>query len=160
MIWFGLLGASLLLSIFLYLRGENFRKELVQLKRIINGLNSESRSLLINIQNLLEVRVLALKQELADAQKRGSSDLMLTKVTEILVGGASQILLDSLTKHKTIHESFRHFLGHHTDLSYDDFKQCLANQETAVQTAWLRNDVASYLLCCQLLIAALKGQKG
>ncbi len=152
----GFAVVAVFIMIFLYVRGENFRRELEQSKRQCNKSNKEMRYLTDVVFELAKEEQAALSARFQRLQKRGTGNIELHKFCSLVVEASEYVISGATVGHQLVQDAFKEYTLDHTNTNYEDFNKYLLQADGKKRQAWSKNTLHDYLVFCKLMLDELE----
>lgn len=157
MIVLGIAGIAVLIIIYLYVRSDGLRRELLGTKRHLTITSSELKNLEEALEILAFEQQIAMRKNIGRAKSIGHPDSTAVKYTEALIEASVNVTVEAAKGHKNVHEAFKKQLGRQTDISHEDFNNFISNQEDKIKMEWHKKSVLGYLAVCRLMVDVVSG---
>lgn len=146
---------AVFIMIFLYMRGENYRRQVSRLSARLDGANRESKYLCEVVMELAKEEQHILQERLQQAQRKGSPNVNLMRLTSLLIEACETVINDSTIGHKTVHESFKAYVNNYSTLSYEDFNNLIVQENAQKRQLWAKNNLNAYFDLCKTCLQEL-----
>lgn len=140
----------------LYVRGENYRKELERTKGLFNKVNRETRYLTDVVLELAKEEQRILLERFTRFKKRGTPNLELLKFTSLLIEAYEVVISEATVGHKTVHEAFKCYANNNTDIGFEAFNNYLIQTSSNKRQFWAKNTLHDYIDLCKVMLDELE----
>lgn len=152
----GIIALAVFAMIFLYVRGENYRRTAKQLASTLEGANRESRYLSEIVVELSKEEQSLLKERFNKVQRQGSAKVDLLRFTGLLIEAADTVISDSALGHKSVDQAFKYYISNYTQFSFEDFNNFILQETSQKRQLWKKGTISSYLDLCKVCISELE----
>ncbi|WP_372768219.1 hypothetical protein [Pseudoalteromonas sp.] len=142
--------------IFLYVRGENYKRKAKRFASTLDGANRETKYLSEIVIELAKEEQHLLHERFIKVQRVGSPKIELLRITGLLVEAAESVISDSALGHKSVQQAFKHYVANFTQFAFEDFNNFILQESTDKRQLWSKNNIHSYLDLCKSCIDDLE----
>lgn len=152
----GSIALAVFAMIFLYVRGENYKRKAKQLASTLDGANRETKYLSEIVIELAKEEQHLLRERFIKVQRAGSHKVELLRFTGLLVEAAESVISDSALGHKSEQQALKHYIANFTPFAFEDFKNFILQESADKRQLWSKNNINSYLDLCKSCIDDLE----
>ncbi|WP_100914413.1 hypothetical protein [Pseudoalteromonas spongiae] len=152
----GSIALAVFAMIFLYVRGENFKRQARQLSSSLDGASRETKYLSEIVIELAKEEQKLLRERFIKVQRLGSPKVELLRFSGLLVEASESVISDSALGHKSVQQAFKHYVANYTPVAFEEFNSFILQQDTQIRQLWTKNNIHSYLDLCKACIEDLE----
>jgi len=140
----------------LYVRGENYRKELDRTKALYNKVTRETRYLTDVVLELAKEEQRVLLERFNRFKQRGTPNVELLKFTSLLIEAYEVVISEATVGHKTVHEAFKEYANNNTNIGFEEFNNYLIQTSSNKRQYWAKNTLHDYIDLCKVMLDELE----
>ncbi|WP_177208041.1 hypothetical protein [Pseudoalteromonas denitrificans] len=152
----GSIVVGFFVMVLLYMRGENFRKELDRTKALYNKVSRETQYLTNVVLELAKEEQRILYEKFTRFQKRGSPNVELLKFTGLLIEAYEVVISETTVGQRTVHEAFKEYANHNTNIGFEAFNNYLIQTSSKKRQYWAKNTLHDYIELCKVMLEELE----
>lgn len=152
----GSIALAVFAMIFLYVRGENYKRKSKRLTSSLDSANRETRYLSEVVLELAKEEQSLLRERFNRVKRSGSPNVELLSFTGLLVEAADSVISDSALGHKSVQQALKHYIANYSPLAFEDFNNFITQESAQKKQFWSKNNIHSYLDLCKSCIDDLE----
>ena len=152
----GTIALAVFAMILLYVRGENFKRQIRQLSASLDSAKRETNYLSEIVIELAKEEQALLHERLTKVQRLGSPKIEFLRFSGLLVEASESVISDSALGHKSVQHAFKHYVANYTPVAFEEFNSFILQQNAQIRQLWKKNNIHSYLDLCKACIEELE----
>lgn len=152
----GSIALAVFAMIFLYVRGENYKRKAKRLSSTLDGAKRETKYLSEIVIELAKEEQHLLHERFVRVQRAGSPKVELLRFTGLLVEASDSVISDSALGKKSVQQAFKHHIANYTPFAFEDFNNFILQESAQKRQLWTKNNIHSYLDLCKSCIEELE----
>lgn len=152
----GIVVIAVFVMIFLYIRGENYRRKAKQLSAALDSHHRENRYLSEVVVDLAKEEQQTLSHRFSRIQAKGSPNMHLMKNTALLIESCENVIKESTIGQKSVHDAFKKYVNNFTQGDFEEFNNFILQADAQKRQAWSKNNLHAYLELCKICMDELE----